>query len=173
MIVQGFLLLGLLVVAPPESATADQGVQPPQSCPITRPASSPFVPPAPYAPDAPFRGRFWYGTEALWAMPSADGLWHRLVTPQGVRNKVFWWSSRWDWRSDMKPALTVTARRLDGDAPSLRVFPATNAHNASDIHHAMLVALDIPTPGCWELTGEYKGQRLSYVVWVPQRAAQQ
>jgi hypothetical protein len=172
MIAQGFALIGLLAVGAPESPTADPNVQPPHSCPVTRPARSPFVPPAPYAPNAPSPRRFWYGTEALWAMPSADGLWHGLVTPEGFRNKVFWWSSRWDWRSDTKPALTVTARRLDGAAPSVRVFPATNAH-ASDIHHAMLVALDIPTPGCWELMGEYKRQKLSYVVWVPQRAAQQ
>jgi hypothetical protein len=98
-------------------------------------------------------------------MPSADGLWHGLVTPRGVRNKVFWWSRNWDWRSDQKPDLTVTARRLDAPAPALRISPATNAH-AADIHHAMLVALDIPTSGCWEITGEYKGRKLSYVVWV-------
>ena len=106
-------------------------------------------------------------------MPSVDGLWHGLATSRGFRNKVFWWSSAWDWRHEMKPELTVTARRLDRDAPTLSVFPATNAHNSSDIHHAMLVALDIPTTGCWELTGEYRGQTLSYVVWVPQTAPQQ
>jgi hypothetical protein len=24
----------------------------------------------------------------------------------------------------------------------------------------------VPTPGCWEITGEYKGEKLSYVVWL-------
>ena len=31
---------------------------------------------------------------------------------------------------------------------------------------AMLVGVYIPTPGCWEITGEYKSQKLSFVVWV-------
>lgn len=99
-------------------------------------------------------------------MPFASGRWRGLATPRGVRDKVFWWSRNWDWRTDHRPELIVTARRLDGPAPALRVSPATNAH-AADIHHAMLVALDIPAPGCWEITGEYEGHRLSYVVWVP------
>ena len=168
MLVQGFRLpiLLLLLVSVSERASVEQGAHPPANCATTR-ADDAFVPPPPYAPVAPFRGRFWYGTEALWAMPSADGLWHGLATPQGIGNKVFWWSLEWDWRHDMKPELTVTARRLDADAPSLRVSPATNAHNAADIHHAMLVGLNIPTRGCWELTGEYKGHTLSYIVWVP------
>jgi hypothetical protein len=169
MLVQGFRLpvLLILLVSVPERTSVEQRARPPANCATTRADDSNFVPPPPYAPVAPFRGRFWYGTEALWAMPSADGLWHGLVTPQGIGNKVFWWSREWDWRHDMKPELTVTARRLDADAPSVRVSPATNAHNAADIHHAMLVGLNIPMPGCWELTGEYKGHTLSYVVWVP------
>ena len=30
----------------------------------------------------------------------------------------------------------------------------------------MLVGVYVPTPGCWEITGDYKGQKLSFVVWV-------
>jgi hypothetical protein len=30
----------------------------------------------------------------------------------------------------------------------------------------MLTGVYTPTPGCWEITGDYKGQKLSYVVWV-------
>jgi hypothetical protein len=30
----------------------------------------------------------------------------------------------------------------------------------------MLVGIDIPAAGCWEITGQYKGTTLSFVVWV-------
>ena len=29
-----------------------------------------------------------------------------------------------------------------------------------------VVGVDLPEPGCWELTAEYKGATLSYVLWV-------
>jgi hypothetical protein len=30
----------------------------------------------------------------------------------------------------------------------------------------MLVGVDIPTLGCWEITGQYNGTELSFVVWI-------
>jgi hypothetical protein len=30
----------------------------------------------------------------------------------------------------------------------------------------MLTGVIVPTPGCWEITGAYKGQQLNFVVWV-------
>ncbi len=100
-------------------------------------------------------------------MPPTDGVWRGLATPQGFRDKVFWWSVDWDWKTEMRPKLIVTGRRLDAAAPPATVSRATNAHNAADIVHAMLVGVEIPTGGCWELKGEYRGQALSYIVWVP------
>jgi hypothetical protein len=31
---------------------------------------------------------------------------------------------------------------------------------------AMLLMLELPERGCWEVTGNYKSDSLSYVVWV-------
>jgi hypothetical protein len=31
---------------------------------------------------------------------------------------------------------------------------------------AILTGIEIPQEGCWELTGEYQGSHLSFVVWV-------
>jgi hypothetical protein len=31
----------------------------------------------------------------------------------------------------------------------------------------MLVGVEIPTPGCWKISGQYRGAEVSYVVWVP------
>jgi hypothetical protein len=94
-------------------------------------------------------------------------VWRGNRGDDGVFNKVFWWSQAWDWKSDHQPALAVTARRLDSQAEPVQASPATNAHNDGDIHHAMLVGLTLPPSGCWELAGEYKGETLAYVVWVP------
>jgi hypothetical protein len=30
----------------------------------------------------------------------------------------------------------------------------------------MVAGIFIPTLGCWKITGHYKGEELSYVVWV-------
>jgi len=83
----------------------------------------------------------------------------RLRAAAGPSGTQFLLAVRW--------ALGVTARRLDSYAEPVKASRATNAQNERDIHHAMLVGLIIPTSGCWELTGEYKGETLSYVVWAP------
>lgn len=68
----------------------------------------------------------------------------------------------YDWRSP----LTVTGRRIDGSAPPLGASNATNAF-ADDIGSSILVGVEIPAAGCWEITGHLKGITLSFVVWVP------
>jgi hypothetical protein len=100
-------------------------------------------------------------------MPASDGVWRGVESSQGVFDKVFWWSTSWEWRTDHRPDLSVTFRALDGSVPPVTISGATNAHTEDDIKHAMLVGLGLPTTVCWEITGEYKGQSLSYVVWVP------
>jgi hypothetical protein len=76
-----------------------------------------------------------------------------------------WWSSLYDLPKELEPALVVTGRRLDGDSPPLRFYGATNAM-ADDIGDAMLTGVDFPTLGCWEVKGEYKGNELTFTVWV-------
>ena len=134
----------------------------PDSCPVTLAPGTPFVPRPPQPETAPFC-RTWYGSERLWTvLPRGGAL--------GRNNKSWWWSENWDSRHDMRPALTVTARRLDGTGKDeddfVQASRATNAH-AADIGHAMLAGLGFPTGGCWEVTGEYEGATLSFVAWVP------
>jgi hypothetical protein len=132
---------------------------------VTRPPDPSFVPPAPYSPTTPFAGEFWYGTEALWTEVRLDGMWRGLPYGGSYTQKVFWWRQGYDWRTEQQPDLTVTGRRLDAPAPPLVASRATNAF-AGDIGSAMLTGVDIPTPGCWEITGHYAGTELSFVVWV-------
>ncbi len=143
----------------PPTATARVALAP-ASCPVTRPPNPPFVPPSPFPPTAPplYQG-FWFGTEALWTMPRTDGIW------RGLAWKVFWWRRGYDYQSDPRPDLIVTGRRLDAPAPPFTVSGATNG-NRSDIGSFMLVGVDVPTPGCWEITGQGAGANLSFVMWV-------
>ena len=139
----------------------------PASCPVTKPAEQPFVPPAPY----PSVGNFWIGTPKLWTNISENGVWrglpHYTAGDARFRQKLFWWSEGYDWRTENQPELTITGKRLDGEAPPLATDQHANAGWTSDKEHAFMVTgIFIPTAGCWEITGHYKGEELSYVVWV-------
>lgn len=146
------------------AATASARTADPGGCPITRAPNRPFVPPAPPAPTQVLArgGEFWYGTPALWTSLLSNGSWTGLPYHDGAyTQKVFWWSKGYDWGSP----LTVTGRRIDGSAPALAASTATNA-SADDIGSSILVGVDIPAAGCWEITGHLKGVALSFVVWV-------
>lgn len=138
---------------------------PPAECPITQPQTPPFV---------PFNrkpslnsGEFWYGSDKLWTAVRANGTWSDLpFSPgQGYAQKVFWWRQGYDVQAEPQPDLKVTGRRLDAPAPPLVASRATNAY-ADDIGSAMLVGVQVPSAGCWEITGQYRDAKLSFVVWV-------
>jgi len=150
----------------PSSTSAVQ----PATCAITEPPSKPFIPPAPY-PKEVTSAAFWIGTEKLWTNLRRDGLWHGYwVTDQGlgVKHKIYadkisWWRKGYDWKTEDPPRLKVSGRRLDAPAAPFSVGRVTNAFIK---HPAMLTLIDIPTVGCWEITGDYKGDKLTFVVWV-------
>ena len=138
---------------------------PPESCPITTPQNPVFIPPSPYD-SLGFDGEFWYGSSSLWTAVRENGVWEALPhNPEGYTQKVFWWRDGYVWTEEPEPVLTVTGERLDASAPPLHASKATNA-SASDIGSAMLVGVDIPTLGCWKITGKYADTELSFVVWV-------
>ena len=143
---------------------------PPASCPITVPPTEPFTPPAAYKLDENGNG-FWLGTEKLWTVLRKSGVWEWAPHEPGHENEVqpltektFWMSVDFHWRTEYPPKLKVTGRRLDGDAQPLLTMRATNAFIGPAT--SMLTGVYVPTPGCWEITGEYAGEKLSYVVWV-------
>jgi hypothetical protein len=154
--------------APSSIVTADSGTVPnhaPSSCPVTLPQYPPFMPPPPHAL-YPSANHFWYGTDSLWTVVPKNGTWSALAhNAQGYRQKIFWWRKDYFWQYEPEPRLSVTGRRLDAPAPPLHVSKTTNAF-AEDIQSAMLVGVDFPTVGCWEITGSYAGTELRFVIWV-------
>jgi hypothetical protein len=162
------LFLSQVSSAQEESATA-QPEAVPETCPVTRPPDDPFLPPAPYPTDLR-ENDFWLGTEKLWIPLHYPEVWkwapHQPGHEQEVQpltEKVFWWRVGYDVHAEPRPNLKVTGRRLDGPAPPLMVMPATNAYTGT---WSMLTGVYAPAPGCWEITGDYQGDKLSFIVWV-------
>jgi hypothetical protein len=139
--------------------------QPPTSCSITQPPDVPFTPPTPYPSKSPYVGQFWYGTPELWTMLRADGIWSGLPhNSNGYTQKIAWWRQGYDMYTEPTPNLIVTGKRLDESAPPLLASDATNA--SADLGDMMMVGVDIPTLGCWEIKGQYYDHELSFIVWV-------
>jgi hypothetical protein len=141
----------------------------PASCPVTLPSAVPFTPPG-EPKMGPSHNSFWVGTEKLWTSLGKSGevwgWWPRAPGEPVLTAKIFWGSVDFDYHRKEDYDLQVTGRRLDGDAPPLVVDKVTNALFVP--HVAMLTGVYVPTPGCWEITGDYKGQKLSFVVWLYQ-----
>lgn len=164
-----FLLPVMLLPAacgPFPSSEAPPVSQPPH-CPVTAKPSPPFVPPSPYpeSPPARYEREFWYGRRELWTMLSEDGIWSGLPrSDAGYGQKVFWWAEGYSVSREQRPELVVTGRRLDREAGPMTASQATNA--TADFGEAMLVGVAVPTEGCWEITGRYRDEELSFVVLV-------
>lgn len=164
-----FCFVGVPNRSPTDSVqgTPQATEEPPESCPVTKPPKPPFVPPPPYPSDA----GVWIGSPKLWTNIPRSGTWrslpHYTADDPRYRQKVFWWSEGYDWRKENPPNLTISGKRLDGPAPPLSADPHANAGWTGDRYHAFIVdGIFVPTLGCWEITGRYKGEELSYVVWV-------
>ncbi len=100
----------------------------------------------------------WYGSEALAVILRPDGIWG------GLSDKLFWWSQ--GFTPGLESNLKVTGKRLDAASPPANISDATNAKAESLGGWAMLVGVEFPSAGCWQITGSYLGQELSFVVEV-------
>jgi hypothetical protein len=127
-------------------------------CPVTRPIPVP----ASFA-ERLFGSAAAFGNEDLWvggigrdgviladaAMVAADGT---------IGWKLGWWR--------VTPGdLSITGRRLDGDAAPLRAS-VPDGYGASGFQAS---GVDLPTGGCWEITGLAGGAPLSFVTFVAVR----
>lgn len=143
----------------------------PASCPLTPRPAKEFIPPADYHAEKLPEGFFYIGSEKLWTVIREPMVWqwrpHGPGHERDLTAKIFWYRASYSWRKEPVPKLRVAGRRLDGPAAALVTpqGPATNAIMDSE-RGAMLTGVYVPTPGCWEITGDYEGDKLSFVVWV-------
>ena len=140
----------------------------PSSCPVTKP-NQPFVPPAPY-PAQPSLGRFWFGTDRLWTAIPVSGTWsglpHYTPTDPTYRQKLPFGRQGYDPHTEPLPDLTVTGRRIDGPAGPLQSDGRGNGSWTRDDQFFIMTGINFPTLGCWEITGRYESDELTFVVWV-------
>jgi hypothetical protein len=98
-------------------------------------------------------------------VPSGGAVWDALPrNPTGLGQKTFWWSADFKVGREPQPAIRVTGLQLDGSGWFATAGPGTNA--AADFGSAMLVGVDIPTGGCWQITATYRQASLSFIAWV-------
>ena len=69
---------------------------------------------------------------------------------------------KWPWWRGVAGRLTITGRRLDGDAPPLTAAIPTGYGNRG----FQPSGLTFPTEGCWEVTGAVGTARLTFVTLV-------
>jgi hypothetical protein len=138
------------------------------SCPVTKPADQPFIPPAPY-PAKPSARQFWFGTDRLWTALPLTGTWsglpHYTPTDPTYRQKLAFWRQGYDPHSEPRPNLTVTGKRIDGRAGPLQSDGKGNGSWTKDDQFIM-TGINFPTLGCWEITGHYETDELTFVIWV-------
>lgn len=96
----------------------------------------------------------WYGSETLAALIPRNGHWVGMGPDYDYRDKFWWWREGFS-RQVPKFDLKVTATRLDAEAPVVTINDATAGWN--ETWNAMLVGMEFPTAGCWEVTGTYDG----------------
>ena len=104
----------------------------------------------------------WFGSEGLAVQLPPDSPWPTTAPGALIAVKLFWWSA--GFRSGIESNLKVTIRDLSGAAVTAVISKPTNAYAESLGGWAMLTGIDFPKPGCWEITGRYQGQEVTFVV---------
>jgi hypothetical protein len=130
------------------------------ACPVTLSAVRAFAEPSPST-----AARFWYGSERLAVLLKAGGTWQGLGRQQRFREKLFWWRRGFSGETESWPDLLVSGRKLDGRGTA-KVSRASNAFHSDFGGWAMVTVVEFPSSGCWEVSGDYRGERLRFVVQV-------
>jgi hypothetical protein len=163
----------------PITVQAAPAGKPPASCHVTLPDGK--FSPEPSTSDhrelslgaagyrSEFVGGVRYGTEKLWTVLPADGVW-RGSGPAGPQdfaydNKLGWGRTNPSFRRKDDP-LTVTGKRLDGPAPVFTETFESSGFGPDYSGEGIMGGIEIPVFGCWQITGRYKDADVTFTVWV-------
>lgn len=121
-------------------------------------------------------GFAWVGSRELAAMIPSDGHWQGIGPGRDYFDKWWWWRDGYDAREEAEPALVITATRLDRSIPPVVIDDATSGFGPADESgpgwSAMLVGMEFPAAGCWEVIGKYEDRELRFVFEVGGTQAQ-
>jgi hypothetical protein len=152
----------------------------PVSCSVTTRPTTPYIPPPPFDKIKMNEYSFWFGTDRLFIVLNDQMTWIWQPRAPGHEKdeyprttKLFFYRAGYNPYLENFPKLTVKGRRLDGPAPPLEVDEASNALG-QDGTGVMVTAFYVVAPGCWEINGDYHGDKLTFVVWVtPEKPVEQ
>jgi len=103
----------------------------------------------------------WAGSTEFAAYASINGVWTGLGPNHNYRNKWWWWREDHKAGSDRGPELVITASRLDKPAPFVKNTQAKDGY-AND-WDSIIVLMEFPAPGCWEMTGSSHDHELKFI----------
>ena len=150
------ILAAVILIAGVNRLKADDAF----TCPVTKASEQTFVAPAPWEPDV------WFGTERLWTRVQMWEYWRKDQRGYYVP-KLAWFGSSFDWTlehwSKGPSLLTLTGRRLDGPSMPLIFDGANNAYIPGK-GPFITAGAHVPSAGCWEITGHYNSENLTFVV---------
>ena len=113
----------------------------------------------------------WFGTETLAVMLPEDGIWPTTKPGSLIAVKLFWYSSEFQAAAEKGfdegrvLGFETRIRRLDA-GPGDAVISGPNWAGLGGLgeNWTILTGIDFPDAGCWEITGEYLNQSLTFVV---------
>ena len=139
---------------PPATAAAPAPASSPQGCPVTLPNGS--------APPNENPSPLFYGNKDLWTSLWAKGQVEFGPGNPGEIGADGSLSIRWSWWRGTNGNLAIEGKRLNGDAPPLKVI-VPEGFGPTGFQTSTLV---FPTVGCWQVTGKVGNASLTFVTLV-------
>lgn len=140
------------------------------NCRVTLPSDGVFEPP-PTVSLGPSRtpDRFFFGAEGLWTVLPADGIWRGPVPAKPgdfvYENKFVWFRSHAPFLQRDGP-ISLRGKRLDGPASSFVATHQSISYPGENGIAMIVMGISVPVFGCWEFTGHYKDQDVTFTIWV-------
>jgi hypothetical protein len=158
----------------PKANAQNQVIQldvPPASCHVTLPTSGQFQPTPGISTVAEHyshaRGRFLYGNGKLSTVLPTDGIWRTMFsdpTHGAYSTKLPWFRLDPSFSQNDGP-LSITLTALGAPPYEKSTTYRGDAHpNSGDTE--VNSNIFVPMVGCWQITGKYKDQELTFTVWV-------
>ncbi len=153
-------LVGCVVVL----MSSCQTVNADENCPRTLGADKVFSEPWPQA-------ETWFGSDALAVILPKDGIWPTTVPGHLIAVKLFWYSREFQAVAEQgfdggaHLGFEARIRRLDSGTSDAEISgPNWAGLGGLGDNWTILTGIDFPSPGCWEITGYYRDQSLTFVV---------
>ncbi len=143
------LLSFALLITPLTSSGA------PEECERTTASSTEIVETWPQADS-------WFGSKALAVILPHNGIWPTTSPGHSISVKLFWWREGFEPGSEAN--LLVQIERLDEGLNDAEISSPTNAGGESLGAWTMLTGINFPSAGCWEVTGKYLDDKLTFIV---------